>query len=356
MVIVPPGKGARASYLADWLELTALLDSNAPCGSGSLRTWARRYVPERTSKSRRDPSKDADVDPEILWKEGEDVVQAVANEIALRVSLASGVYPFFQTVDDRTNTWHLRPITVHGPQTAGRSAYILCLLISGLRKKLIKLVDVTLTVNTVIGARFQIAACLAVGGYLSGQVISFGSPRAEGDAFLPALKRAFQRFGAYKPLETPPRGYPTALQDGGVDVIGWIDFVDGRGARLIVFGQSASGSNWVDKPISADIKQLTSWFEQPVFEFFYPAILMPFPAHHDLVEYEEDAQATWLSYSEKRFGIVFDRFRIASLVERALSLPEATLRKIDGHDQVGDMGSWVGEAIADLARQLEQAA
>lgn len=356
MAIIPPGKGARPSYLADWLELTALLDPDASCGSGSVRTWARKYVPERTSRSRRDPSRGDDVDPEILGKEGEDVIKAVADEIALRISLASGTYPFAQTVDDSMRAWHLRSITVHGPQTAGRSAYLLCLLISGLRKGLINLVDNTLTVNAVIGARFQVAACLAVGGYLSGQVVSFGFPRAEGDAFLPALKRAFERFGVYKPLETPPRGYPPALKDGGVDVIGWIDFVDGRGARLIVFGQSASGSNWVDKPIHADIKQLTAWFEQPVFEYFYPAILMPFPAHHDIVDYEEDAQGTWLNYSEKRFGIVFDRFRIASLVERAMRLPEETLRKIDGHDQIGDMGTWVGKAIEDVARQLEQAA
>ena len=82
---------------------------------------------------------------------------------------------------------------------------------------------------------------------------------------------------------------------------------------------------------------------------------MPFPAHHDIVEHEEDAQSTWLDYSEKRFGIVFDRFRIASLVDRAMRLPEETLRKIDGHDQVGDMVTWVGEAIADVVRQLEQA-
>ena len=83
---------------------------------------------------------------------------------------------------------------------------------------------------------------------------------------------------------------------------------------------------------------------------------MPFPAHHDLVDLEADAQDTWLSYSERRFGIVFDRFRIATLVERAMRLPDDTLRKIDGHDQVGDMGTWVGQAIADIARQLDQAA
>ena len=72
--------------------------------------------------------------------------------------------------------------------------YVLGLLETGIRDGVVA-VQQPKTTNPKLGRLFQIAGCLVLGGYLRGDVIWFGFPRPARDAFLPALQRAFKRFG-----------------------------------------------------------------------------------------------------------------------------------------------------------------
>jgi hypothetical protein len=229
--------------------------------------------------------------------------------------------------------------------------YVLCLLETGIRDKIIAANNVSITHHR-LGLLFQVASCLALGCYLRGETIWFGFPRTDHSAFLPALKNAFQRYGSHTILNTIPPGFPPDLQDGGIDIIAWIDFGDGRGSKTIVFGQAASGYDWSKKTLLGFMAKFANWFEPPAPAHVKPAILIPFPIHHHLEEkqdriWEDEASGTML-YHSSDFGVIFDRFRVATFAGKAFDLPSDTKSKIDGFDQLESVKIWVSDLLMEL--------
>ena len=101
-----------------------------------------------------------------------------------------------------------------------------------------------------------------------------------------------------------------------------------------MFVQVASGLDWKDKEVSGDVKALRKWFDGPSFDHFLPAICIPFPLWFDLDEPPEDVMGRKLMFSEGvsnrfivregKFGIIFDRGRIARSSALALQAAAAT--------------------------------
>lgn len=163
---------------------------------------------------------------------------------------------------------------------------------------------------------------------------------------MPALRDAFQRFGAGQVRAEVPEGLPRDLKDGGIDVIAWRDHPDEMPGKVYMLGQCASGQNWQQKSIKEYIEQLHSWFTDRPAVHSIPAMFIPFTFHRDMGEVRTGTfsqavrNAFW--FQESRFGIIFDRLRIAHFAERCIRTNEC---RIDGADQLEQVQAWVEEAL-----------
>lgn len=119
--------------------------------------------------------------------------------------------------------------------------------------------------------------------------------------------------------------------DGGLDVVAWIDFSDKNTAKLIVFGQCKTGTNW-EKHLTElnPVAFCNSWLEvqpaaAPIKMFFIS----------DILPVERWYKKTALA------GIFFDRLRI---IDKA---PETFTEQL-----MSDIITWTSEAIKVTAEHL----
>jgi hypothetical protein len=343
-----PDPSSKRARLADWLEIQALASARRTAALSSVNSILRMVSDDRTNPSDLAEGADDTGDHEITDRAADDLQERVVEEISFRIEKVGACYPFDWMLNRAGDPIGLRLKEGWNDVNSGRLIYVFCLLDSGFREKLI--VPSTgsrdeLSLVQKIGNVFQICACVAVGGYTRAEVVSFGFPRATGDAFLPALKAAWSRYGSYSVLETIPHGFDTSLQDGGVDIIAWLAFPDGHAATVIMFAQVASGLGWKDKSVVADVAGLRQWFSGTRFESFLPAICIPFPLWFDLEEPAPDELGNPVAFAP---GVIFDRGRIAQSAALALGRPEGPPTNIDGIDRIGEVSEWIEAVLEHL--------
>lgn len=283
------------------------------------------------------------LDEAILEGERLQFVDIAFEELEYRQRLLGNSYPFEvnaarQNLSKRTDGEDSHP---------GQIVYLFCLLVSAIRERTLQPISALSQAEREIADAFQVCACLAAGGYLNGEVSSFGFPRATGTNFLTALRDTFARFGIgrVRTNDDIPDGLPTSLKDGGIDVIAWRNHPDGMPGKLYLLGQCASGTHWRDKSILEYIGQLHgSWFTLQPAKHSTPAMFIPFTFHHDLQERDGpylEAVKNRLWHEETRFGIIFDRLRIAHFANDCMSFSEENLQRIDGADRFRQVVNWV---------------
>jgi hypothetical protein len=358
MSLRAPDLSSRRARLADWLELQALTSGLQRVSVSNIRSQLRLTSDDRESPSDFDADADDLGEPEITERAADDLEEKVVDEIAFREVTIGTSYPFelASSSDGRSNGLRLKS-TWKNP-TTGELIYIFCLLDSGIRDGLVTLPKSSKKLIDSIGNVFQICSCIAVGGYINAEVVSFGFPRATGTGFLPALQAAWNRYGSYTILQRIPYGFDDKLKDGGVDIIAWRHFDDKLAGTLLMFVQVASGLDWKGKPVAEDVKTIRQWFEGARFEHFLPAICIPFPLWFDLdeppLDYTgnkltfTDGVITHFAYREAKFGVIFDRGRLARSCAILLSNADRVSDKIDGLDRVGEVQAWVTEVMAVL--------
>ena len=338
--ILSPGTNDTRSTQADWAELQALLSTRGTWTSGDLYGLLDFLEDTATNPSSIDEETEEELDESILESQRDRLVGIVFDELRYRERILGKSYPFSISTDQ------LRIERVPDvPSVPGRTVYVFCLLVSAIREKKIQSPDLTKNVQCRIPNLFQICACLAAGGYIAGDVASFGFPRRTGTNFLSALRETYQRFGAGTVKTTIPPGFPASTKDGGIDVIAWKDHPDRMPGKLYLLGQCASGRNWGEKSVLERIPQFHGWFSETPAAHCVPSMFIPFTLHRDLaddpdVSFDEMLKNRLL-HEERRYGIVFDRCRVAHFADTCLRTDGETTRSVDGRNQFSEIETWV---------------
>jgi hypothetical protein len=149
---------------------------------------------------------------------------------------------------------------------------------------------------------FEMLALRALEKYLDCTVVRIGAPRrapvpAAFSAALDYTAAELREILGQRDLEDHNSG------DDGVDLIGWRTFGDSRASQALIFAQCAIGTDWRDKRdgVNLDLwRRHIDWHSHPLKGFAVPF-------HHE-------PGRPWRE-TATRAGIIFDRLRIARLVQ-----------------------------------------
>lgn len=202
----------------------------------------------------------------------------------------------------------------------------------------------------------QIAATIALAGYIQGHSISFGWPRPDSSRFYDALTKAVDLIGegTVKPfadvnlyLQSRPH------KDAGIDVIAWKDNNPRDvlpGNKLIYFAQVASGNDWRSKAVKEDIDVIQRhWLSQRIYRII-DAIVIPFDFESD----DESIKKDHISLIAEEFGAVLHRLRLPACFRQGLALLESNPELlIERGNEVNNISQYVISTTATL--QVEAA-
>ena len=348
MFITPPEPNHTRSANADWMELQALRAADRRSTVGDIMG-----IFDISDDSAGGRASDDAREESILDAGRNHPIDHLFDELQYRARVLGDAYPF--TIE--TNP----PALARAPDvtsTPGRVIYLFCLLASAIRESRLQPVQLTAPARARIANVFQVCATLAAGGYVVGDAVSFGFPRPSGSGFRSALCDTYRRFGAGVVRQTVPAGWPTSAKDEGIDVIAWRHHPDRMPGKLYLLGQCASGRNWRDKSAVDRIPQFHGWFSTPPARHCLPSMFIPFTLHGDL---PDDPTTTFDTtragrhlHDEQRYGIVFDRFRIAHFANACLGSAGDELAGVDGRDQFSDVETWV-TALLEIPGFMESA-
>ena len=186
---------------------------------------------------------------------------------------------------------------------------------------------------------------------------SFGFPRAQGNAFLPALRLAYNSFGegTVRSDDNVPPGFPSELKDGGIDVIAWRDFPDKLPGKLYLLGQCASGKNWRGKTVKQYVDSFHgNWFTGHPPSEPIKAMFIPFTFHHELQDQQDmdflSLLKDRLHYETFTFGVIQDRLRIAYFADIGNCLLQG--QEADIQENIEVMQAWVREVLISVREKL----
>ena len=342
--VTPPAPNSTRSANADWMELRAICSTNRRTTIGDLLGVIDHIEDEAADVRPFDEETGEELDESILETHRYGPVDAVFGELQYRERVLGEAYPF--TVDR-----NLLGLTWVDDVTAvpGRAVYLFCLLASAIRENRIQPPDLLQAATSGIANLFQVCACLAAGGYTAGEVVSFGFPRPTGTAFLPALRATYARFGAGTVKQNIPSGFPVATKDDGIDVIAWRDHPDRMPGKLYLLGQCASGIDWRTKSVVDRIESFHGWFSEQPARHCLPSMFIPFTLHRDLLDDPATTFGEMLANKflrdEMRYGIVFDRLRVASFASVCLTANGTAVPPVDGRDRFDQVQAWVDTTL-----------
>ena len=106
------------------------------------------------------------------------------------------------------------------------------------------------------------------------------------------------------------------------------------------------------------IPQFHGWFSTLPARHCLPSMFIPFTLHRDLPGDPTTTFDTMLANrhlrDEQRYGIVFDRFRIAHFADACLGSAGDESADVDGRDRFNDVETWV-MALLETPEFMESA-
>ncbi len=297
--------------IADWLEFQVLCSEFSSC---SLRNVLRMSDEDQDAEN-------ADIGEQDSINER--CVEKAVSEIQVRTTSLKTAYPFEITEDGNE-------LVIKESLGAGAYTYIYCLLFSHVNREDVLIPDPPHAPKD--RDLLQICATIAAAGYIYGNATSFGFPRANGDGFLTALTAVYEKIKDGVVVANIPAGLPSAVKDGGIDVIAWQDTPDGGAGGLYMLGQVASGSNWQDKSVKPDIGLFhVYWFVRQPASTPLPAMFIPFCL--DVRENETLDDVSY--YKTHKYGELFYRYKLPLSVDNGLTL-EAIIENSQSIERVDD--------------------
>lgn len=339
-VLVAPDIQRSFSLSADWLEILALARPQQSATDADVATPNDILEDSAAISADVDPDFPMD-DPGILDPATEQALDAVFEEIGNRCRVLGAVYPFDLRIDGRTLAISVSPPSDDPIIEQGRAIYVACLYMTGVRGGLIDAKAAQLRADPDIGNAFQICATIAAAGYMSGDAYWFGHPRPDQTPFMEAIRSVASLLqGTAAP--GPPPGETLYAKDGGIDVIAWRDHHDGRPAKLIMYGQCASGMDWVGKPVSGKVHRMDSYYTLAPSKNWIPALLTPFPLYSEKENSHrlktEEAMHGFYRQNEAEMGVIIDRLRLVRWCVEALRDVQPTVK--EAVDKLGDLFAW----------------
>lgn len=286
---------------ADWLELRVLTEKYHQVPLSSLWDAALLVNDDYADNSEEDEEK-------------EDLIARANAELMRREKALVNAYPFTLSEDGIY-------LSLRESLSPGACCYLLCLWLS---IPATEVVDQSAfgTIANLDRQLFQDCSAVAAGGYLNGRAMAFGWPRPDESTFLQALASLEARSMEGVPVTKIPEYASAQQKDDELDVVAWVPHNDGPGWAITMWGQVASGKNWVEKPLSiGKIKEFRhKWYQsKPVIEPL-PALFVPFCL------FEEEAEKSMHLYEEKLkcqtmiYGIIFHRYRIPFYFQRVFDV------------------------------------
>lgn len=258
--------------LADWVEILALISPDENSSKGDLESALR-------TASVLEARGDAAIEEKCLQ---------VFNELEERAKSADTAYPF----DIEGGT-----ITVKQDRNQF-VAYIFCLLLSYFKWKSQRHREVG--VNPWL--LFENLSSIAAKNYVAGKVITFGTSRGESNKAAKAFRTIVDLLshdlgegGGFR--DQPIKG----VKDDKVDLVAWRDFNDEWPSKLVLFGQCAAGTGWLEKDRELAPQAFwDQWMSVGKVSEHLRSFYMPQRIHKNM----------W-NKRARRTGLLFDRCRIA---------------------------------------------
>jgi hypothetical protein len=347
--LVAPDLQRSFSLSADWLEILALARPQRSSTDGDIATPNDILEDRAAIAADSDPASPED-DPDILDSATEQALDAVFEELGSRQRILGPAYPFDLNISKRgltlsVSSAHEDPLTERA-----RAIYIACLYMTGIRGGLIDAKAAKIKADPDMGNAFQICATIAAAGYMSGDAYWFGHPRPDKTPFMDAIRNVAGWLQG-TPAPKAPAGETLYAKDGGIDVIAWRDHHDGRPAKLIMYGQCASGMDWVGKPVSGKVNRMEAYYTYAPSKHWIPALFTPFPLYsekenaHNLRSRE--AMEGFYRTFEAEMGVIIDRFRIVMWSLAALRDVQPSVKI--AVDKLDELFAW-SQSAADAAK------
>lgn len=311
MGLQAPPFDAPPQLFADWLELKASVTDQRKVWLVDIeRAW------EATRESE-------DTDFEGAEKEFNEWLRPVLACIQRRALILDSAYPF--QLDDNGDT--LSYIGVLDDTHVGQAVYMLCLILSSIPES--EIVDkARLKIPNSTRDRFQACSAWAAAAVIGGCAYAFGWPRPDGSDFMTALGIVYHDSMGDKEAtvrDEPPPGASGAEKDGGIDIVAWRPRVDHASGKVYLLGQVATGKNWKDKPVAADIKPLhDNWFVFSPVSRPIPAMFIPYSIIPENGATVEDQ----LRFLTSRFGVVIYRDVLPRYAQEGFEAGTAKLAQV----------------------------
>ncbi|MCW1432077.1 hypothetical protein [Novosphingobium sp. JCM 18896] len=328
------------SLSADWLEILALARPQQYATDGDIAT-ANDILEDRAAVAAEDDLALPEEDPDILDPATERALDAVFEEVSHRQRVLGAAYPFDLKIGKRTLSLSVSPEADDPIVEQARAIYIACLYMTGVRGGLIDAKAAKIRADPDMGNAFQICATIAAAGYMSGDAYWFGHPRPDETPFMDAIRKVAGLLqGTAAPA--PPPGETLYAKDRGIDVIAWRAHHDGRPAKLIMYGQCASGMDWVGKPVTGKVHRMDSYYTLAPSKNWIPALLTPFPLYSEKENGHrlrtEEAMQGFYRQNEAEMGVIIDRLRIVRWCIEALRDVQPSMK--EAVDKLDDLFAW----------------
>ncbi|TPK79749.1 hypothetical protein FJ527_06520 [Mesorhizobium sp. B2-4-18] len=231
--IDPPTLDLNAGQLVDWLELAALFDPYHTARLDPLLASLKQLTEE---------SEDNIAQADRSW---EQIIDDVENEVSYRQKHLTDTYPF------KLGDGAEELLLADDWDQVRYAFYLVCLVTSHVTgSPILKVPPSGELLKQLRNQIFQVLSTLAMAGLSKGPAITVGWPRKSGETVVELMERAAAN-GAGFGVRNPPGQYTApAEKDGGIDVMAWTPEVSPPPSTLF-YGQTASGNNWVDKPVGS---------------------------------------------------------------------------------------------------------